>query len=164
MSWSDRRALLALLAAAPLAACGFAPVYGPGGAGGVLRGTILADPPGDRLAYAFVARLEDRLGRPEAPAWALGYSIATREIAVGVSADNVTTRYNLTGSLSWSIRPVGGDTPVLSGTEESFTAFSATGSPVATLSARRDAEARLMTILADLLVTRLEAGAAQLAR
>jgi LPS-assembly lipoprotein len=163
MSSSDRRTALALLAALPLAACGFAPVHGPGGAGDALRGRILADAPNTRLAYAFVARFEDRLGRAEAPAWALGYTIATREIAVGVSADNVTTRYNLTGRLTWSIRPMGGDEPVLSGAEESFTAFSATGSAVSTLTARRDAEDRLMAIIADHLVTRLYAEVAALA-
>jgi LPS-assembly lipoprotein len=161
MSSSDRRTVLKLLAAVPLAACGFSPVYAPGGAGGALRGRILADAPDSRLGYAFVARFEDRLGRAEAPSWALGYTIETREVAVGVSADNVTTRYNLTGRLLWSIRPLAGDEPVLSGTEESFTAYSATGTAVATLTARRDAEDRLMAILADQLVTRLyaEAGA-----
>ncbi len=155
MSSSDRRTALALLAALPLAACGFAPVHGPGAGGSALRGRILADAPDTRLGYAFVARFEDRLGRAEAPAWALGYTIETREIAVGVSADNVTTRYNLTGRLLWSIRPMASGEPVLSGAEESFTAFSATGTSVATLSARSDAEVRLMTILADRLVTRL---------
>jgi len=162
MSSSDRRTALRLLAALPLAACGFTPVFAPGGAGSALRGRILADAPDTRLAYAFVARFEDRLGRAEAPAWALGYTIETREIAVGVSADNVTTRYNLTGRLLWSIRPLASDEPVLSGAEESFTSFSATGSAVATLAARRDAEDRLMTILADLLVTRLYAEAGTL--
>ena len=159
MSSSDRRTALTLLAALPLAACGFKPVLGRRGLGDVLWTKILPDPPDGRLDYEFVARIEDRLGRAEGPLWALGYTIETREIAVGVSADNVTTRYNLTGRLLWSIRPLASDEQVLSGTEESFTAFSATGSAVATLTARRDAEDRLMAILADRVVTRLYAEA-----
>lgn len=158
MSWCDRRSLLALFAALPLAACGFRPVYGPGGSGSALRGTILPDAPTDRPSFAFVNRIEDRLGRAEAPRWALGYAIEMREIAVGISADNVTTRYNVTGRVVWSIRPAGGGDPVLTGEAESFTAYSATGTTVATLVARRDAEDRLMTILADRIVARLEAG------
>jgi LPS-assembly lipoprotein len=47
---------------------------------------------------------------------------------------------------------------------ESFTAFSAAGSPVATQAAERDAEQRLMTILADQLVTRLIATTPDLAQ
>lgn len=162
MSSSDRRTTLALLAALPLGACGFQPVLGPVGSGDAIWKRILPDAPETRLDYAFVARIEDRLGRAEGPLWALGYTIETREIAVGVSADNITTRYNLTGRLLWSVRPLSGDEPVLSGDEESFTAFSATGSSVATLTARRDAEDRLMAILADLLVTRLYAQAGAL--
>ena len=43
MSWS-RRAIL-LSGALALAACGFTPVYGPGGTGGKLFGQIRADDP-----------------------------------------------------------------------------------------------------------------------
>jgi LPS-assembly lipoprotein len=157
MSSSDRRSLLIALAALPLAGCGFSPVHGPGGTGEALRGTIEPDAPSDRLSYAFVARFEDRLGRAPAPRWALGYTIQTRQIPIGVSADNVITRFNVTGQLNWSIRPAGGGDPVATGTLDSFTAYSATGTTVATTTARRDAEDRLMTILADLLVTQLYA-------
>ena len=159
MSSSDRRTTLTLLASLPLAACGFKPVLGPRGLGDVLWTKLLPDPPHDRLSYEFVSAIENRVGRAEGPLWALGYTIETREIAVGVSADNVTTRYNLTGQLLWSVRPLASNEPILSGVEESFTAFSATGSAVATLTAREAAEDRLMAILADRVVTRLYAEA-----
>jgi LPS-assembly lipoprotein len=154
---------LGLLAALPLAACGFTPVLGPGGAGGALDGTILADAPEDRLEFAFTTRLEDRLGRASVARWALGYTIETEEVALAVSPENVTSRFNIVGRLSWSIRPMGGDAPVMSGSLESFSAYSATSTTVATRSAKRDAEERLMTILADQLVTQLYARAGELA-
>ncbi|MBL3565900.1 hypothetical protein JMM59_12930, partial [Rhodovulum sulfidophilum] len=47
---------------------------------------------------------------------------------------------------------------VQSGEVDSFTAYSATGSTVATRTAERDAYRRLMVILADEMVTRLLAG------
>ena len=51
---------------------------------------------------------------------------------------------------------------LLSGNVDSFTGYSATGTTVATRAAERDAYERLMTILADQIVTRLEAGAGAL--
>ena len=53
----------------------------------------------------------------------------------------------------------GSDLRVQSGEVSTFTAYSTTGSPVATAAARRDAEDRLMVALADQLVSRLLAGA-----
>ena len=162
MSSCDRRRLIALLGALPLAACGFAPVYAPGGAAAALRGRVRPDDPSDRLAYAFVARFEDRVGRAAGAPWALGYTIPIREVGTGLNPDNVATRITLQGAADWSVRPAAGGDPVLNGRVESFTAFSATGSTTATLVARRDAEDRLMVILADQLVAQLAARAAVL--
>ncbi len=164
MSSSDRRTFLTLLAGLPLAACGFSPVLAPGAAGGALWGTILADAPDDRLEFAFVARIEDRLGRGTSARWALGYRVETDQVGLGVSPENVTSRFNITGKLSWSLRPLGGNDPAMGGTLESFTAYSATSTTVATRAARRDAEERLMVILADQLVTQLYARAGDLTR
>ena len=44
-----------------------------------------------------------------------------------------------------------------SGTVENFTGYSATGTTVATLAAEHDAQTRLMTMLADQIVTQLYA-------
>lgn len=170
MSSSDRRAFLAragalagtLAGAAALAGCGFAPVYGPQGAGTALRGQFLADEPHDRFGYAFVARFEDRLGRAGNARWALGYKIETRQTAVGIDSQNAITRYNITGTLTWEVRPLDGDEVVLSDATGSFTGYSATGTAVSAFAARRDAEDRLMVILADQLVAQLYARAGEL--
>jgi LPS-assembly lipoprotein len=52
---------------------------------------------------------------------------------------------------------------VLAGREETFTAYSATGSTIAALAAEQDASTRLMRILADRMMTRLIAASARLA-
>ena len=61
-----RRFLLALPLLA-LAACGFEPVYGPGGAGTALQNRVLVDAPEDRFGYFLVREVESRLGRAATP-------------------------------------------------------------------------------------------------
>ncbi len=160
---SDRRRLLLALAALPLAACGFAPAHAPGGAAAGLRGRVRPDTPQDRLGFAFAARIEDRLGRADGADLVLGYRIAVEETGVALSPGNVTRRYRLNGRLDWTLAPRGGGDPVAAGRLASFTAYSATGTTVATLTARRDAEERLATILADMLVAELVARAPEIA-
>jgi LPS-assembly lipoprotein len=159
MSLCDRRTLLSLLAVAPLAACGFTPVYGPGGAGNALRGRILVNEPADRLGFELAARLEDRLGRANAPSHALDYTLATDMTDLAITGANDITRININGTLDFTLIEIGSGVEVQSGQVSTFTAYSTTGSPVATAAARRDAEDRLMIALADQLISRLLAGA-----
>lgn len=159
MSSSDRRSFLTLLAAAPLAACGFAPVYGPNGAGGALRDRLRIAPPDTRLGFVLVARLEDRLGRASAPTHALGWEITTDDRDLAITGTDDITRTNVIGTLTFAVTEIGSDRTVQSGEVSTFTAYSTTGSPVSTTAARRDAEDRLMVALADQLVSRLLSGA-----
>ena len=59
MSWSRRGVLLAALA---LAACGFAPVYGPGGTGTRLQDKVRTADPRTPDDFAFAGRIAERLG------------------------------------------------------------------------------------------------------
>jgi LPS-assembly lipoprotein len=159
MSSSDRRTFLTLLAAAPLAACGFTPVYGPNGAGNALRYRLRIEPPDTRLGFVLVARLEDRLGRAQAPTHVLTWDIETSARGLAITGTDDITRINLNGTLTFAVTEAGSDLRVQSGEVSTFTAYSTTGSPVATAAARRDAEDRLMVALADQLVSRLLSGA-----
>ena len=157
--WSRRAALAALAA---LAACGFEPVYGPGGGGAALRGAIRATEPDTDLTFAFVRQLEERIGRPESPRYDLDYTIETVTDSLAIDGSNNITRFNIEGALVWRLVPVGATVPVLSGREAAFTAYSATGSTISTLESERDATRRLAVILADKVVTRLLAEASGL--
>jgi len=159
MSSCNRRTVLGLLAA-PLAACTFTPAYGPGGPAASLQGAIRIADPSDKNGFDLVGRLEDRLGRPQAPRFQLGYTITTTAVGVGITPQNAITRYHLTGAVDWVLSDNAG-THVTAGRVESFTAYSATGSTVAGLAAEEDAALRLMRILADQIVTRLLATAGQ---
>ncbi|TDX31893.1 LPS assembly lipoprotein LptE [Rhodovulum visakhapatnamense] len=158
MSSSDRRAFLVsglTAAGLALAGCGFRPVYGPGGPADGLRGRIAVDAPDSVVGFLLVEELETRLGRAEAPRWRLAYSIDTESEGLGVTAEQDTTRYNITGRVGFQLRDLDSGQVVQSGEVASFTAYSATGSTVATRAAERDAYRRLMVILADEVVTRL---------
>ncbi|WP_232831545.1 LPS assembly lipoprotein LptE [Pseudogemmobacter bohemicus] len=158
----DRRTLLILPLA--LAACGFTPAYKKGGPAEALLGQVRAADPDTKEAFAFVQRIEERLGRPERPLYDLDYAITTETGGVGVTADNRTTRYNITGVVTFRISDTLSGTVLASGRAQSFTAFNATGSTVAMLAAEEDAEGRLMHILADQVVARLIAEMAALQR
>lgn len=167
MSLSDRRSLLrglGLLGLAGMAvsACGFSPAYGPNGQASRLQNAILADAPGNRDQYLLIQQFEDRLGRGTDGRYALGYSYAISGARMGVTSDNVTTRANLVGRVTFSLRDRVTDAVVLSGSVDGFTGYSTTGSTTATEAAQRDALRRLAVLLADKMVTQLIASAGNL--
>jgi len=155
MSSSDRRKFLTLLIAAPLGACGFAPVYAPGGAGLALRDRVLVAAPDTRLGFVLVSRLEERLGRPGAADFALDYTLETSETGLAITGANDITRINITGTASFTLTDLATNELVITDSVSTFAAYSTTGTSVATASAERDAEDRLMTALADQMVSRL---------
>jgi LPS-assembly lipoprotein len=160
MSSSDRRAFLTLIAAAPFAACGFTPAFGPGGPAAGLLGRVAVDAPADKDAFDLVARLEERLGRTRVPDLRLSYRITTKTQAQAIAPDNTINRYQVFGTVEFALHEMATDAVLTSGKVTSFTAYSAFGTSVATAVSEADARTRLMRILADEIVTRLIATAA----
>lgn len=152
---SFNRRLLLLSGLGALAACGFAPAYGPGGAGTALMGRVEVDAPNTRGGYLLTQEIETRLGRPGNPRFGLSHTITLDTQAMAINRNNVASRFNLLGSVAYSLRDLETGASVTSGEVTSFTGYSASGSTVAVQAAERDAEARLMSILADQLLTRL---------
>ena len=159
----SRRSAVVGLCSLPIAACGFRPVYGPGGPGQELRGRVAIADPENRLSFGLVTRLEERLGRSQVPAYELSYQISTRRAGLAISETNDTTRVRIDGAAQYLLREASTDRQLIAGEVSSFTAFSTTGSTLATDAAARDAEERLMILLADLMVDALIAGAARFA-
>lgn len=148
---SRRTALGALLA---LGACGFTPVYAPGGAGERLRGRIAVEAPETPDGARLGARLEDRLGLATVPAAILAVSLDIETSPAAITPDGSTTRYDIVGRAAWTLTRADGT--VLAESEETgFAGYSATGSTVALATAEADAQARLAILLADAIVTRL---------
>lgn len=157
MNWKhpDRR-LFCLGLTVALAGCGFTPVYGPQGSAAALQNAVLVDAPQDRDAYLLTREIEDRLGRTADPRFALSLAVVTRSEAIAISANNVTSRYNLLGEVTFALREVAGGRVLASGRATNFTSYSASGSTVATQAAEADARERLMIVLADEILRRIE--------
>ncbi|MGJ5618033.1 LPS assembly lipoprotein LptE [Sulfitobacter sp. MF3-043] len=153
MSLLNRRTLI--LAPLALAACGFEPVYGPGGNGSALQNRVLVDEPNERYGYFLTREIEGRLGRAAAPTYGLALTIATKQAGLATDVEGNTQRFNLIGTVDYALRHLSTGQIVTSGKVENFTGYSATGTTVATLAGEQDAQVRLMTILADQVVTRL---------
>ena len=164
MSSLNRRKLLTASLPLALAACGFAPAYGPNGPARGLQGRISAADPSSKDGFDLVERLEERLGRPQAALYDLTYTIRTKPVGVGITPDNDITRYNLTGEVDWTVTERSSGARVAGGTVSSFTSYSATGSTVAGLAAQEDAAYRLMRVLADQIVARILASSASFAQ
>jgi len=148
----------ALLLMLSLGACGFEPVYGPNGAGTLLQNRVLVDKPDDRAGFLLVQRLEERLGRAGDPAFRLAVDLAVREEARAIDPEGNLRRFHLIGSAAYTLTDAGTGAVMRTDAVNSFVGYSATGTSVATLAARRDALDRLMTILADQIVLQLQAG------
>ncbi|WP_232617779.1 LPS assembly lipoprotein LptE [Pseudooceanicola antarcticus] len=148
--------LLAGLGLAGVSACGFSPVYAPGGPASRLYGRTALPEPNTEESYQLVRALEGRLGRATAPDYALDLTLRLSESRLAVTAENSTTRFRVAGRLDYALRDARGN-ELTRGEVTSFTGYSATGSTVATQAAKSDARARVVVILSDLLMTRLVA-------
>lgn len=153
--------ILCLATSLVASACGFAPIYAPGGTGAALYGQITIQAPeqvtssGDSNAYFLVRDLEERLGRNGSGDYALDLTLTTREEGQAITADNDITRYSIIAQVGYSLTRLSDGVIVSSGTETNFTGYSATGSTVETLAGERDAYERLMLILADQITSRI---------
>lgn len=152
MWWSRRLAVLVCLA---LCACGFAPVYGPGGSAEGLHGQITVDAPRDAAGFAFVRHMETRLGISDAPVYRLSAELSFEEKELGITTDQVISRYQLVGRARYALIALETQETVSSGEVDNFTSYTATGTPFATRTARQDARDRLMIAMADQIIARL---------
>lgn len=151
------RNLAALCVCLVLAACGFEPVYGPGGTGTKLQNNVQVDTPIDREGFLLVRQLEERLGRSGDPAYALGVRLSVVEEARAIDPDGDLRRFHMIGRADYTLIDKSTGAVLDTNTVDNFVGYSATGTTVATLAAKRDATERLMTILADEIVLRLQA-------
>lgn len=151
-SLNRRCALFGLLA---LGGCGFAPVYGTGGAAETLRGSVMVTAPDTVAGYRLRTRLTDRLGAPSNPRYLLATTLARDETPATITVDGDTTRFNLNGNAEWTLTDTTTGQKLDGGQVSTFTSYSAAASTVATQTAQSDAQDRLTIALADLIVARV---------
>lgn len=154
--YNRRKSLLGLSAVATLAACGFTPVYAPGGVGEKLQGRVRVAEPATRDAYQVTRHFETRLGRaPENAPMQLNIVVSKELTSLGTTTNGSATRYHLEGALQYVLKSSATDAIISTSRITSFTGYSATGNTAATLAAERDASARLMKSLTERLIDRL---------
>jgi LPS-assembly lipoprotein len=161
--WWSRRALLA--AAAPVAACGFTPLYGTGAPAARMAGRVVVPPLEGAPGFELREELTGRLGPPSAPTHRLEVALDLDQTGVALTEENFTTRYNVVGTAGYRLVPLAGGPPVLSGEVRAITGYSApaseTASAFASLSAGRAAERRLARQLAEEILQRLALAAGE---
>ena len=157
MSSFNRRTLLLMPLA--LAACGFEPVYAPGGSGSALFGRVEVSAPNTVTSFLLVEDLEQKLGRSATSVseYSLDVSVRTRTVAASITSTNETNRLTINGTANYSLRTNATGQVLASGSVTDFVGYSAAGSTVSTLADERDATQRLMVILSDQIISRLYA-------
>jgi len=153
MSSYNRRFLLCLPAA--LVACGFSPVYGPGGTGSKLHGKILFNGPETEDGYLLVRDLEERMGRASDPVYEVDMSVVLTQQGQAVTASGEITRFSFVGAVSYEMSRISDGKLITKNSVENFTGYSATGTTVETLAGESDARIRLMRIMADQIAVQL---------
>ncbi|SDX47447.1 LPS-assembly lipoprotein [Ruegeria halocynthiae] len=157
MSSFNRRTLLLMPLA--LAACGFEPVYAPGGSGSALNGKVEVSAPNTVESFLLVQNLERQLGRSATSgnAYKLDVKVSTNTRRTSITTANETNRYTIDGSATYALKSNATGQIIASGSVSDFVGYSAAGSTVSTLADERDATERLMVILSDQIVNRLYA-------
>lgn len=146
---------LALTALLALTACGFTPALGPDGTAETLRGSIDIADPADVEGFALVRQLEQRLGQSNGGPYRLDAEIAVNDQGVGILPDQTITRFQVVGTVDYTLTALATEAAVKKGRVSNFTSYSATSTTVATTAAQRDARERLMISLADQIVADL---------
>lgn len=144
----------ALLAPLLLVACGFEPVYAPGGPGERLRGRIAVEAPDTPEGYRLRAALEERLGLPAAAAAVLAVTPRLSASRSGQLPGSGLARERLVGRAAWRLADPTGAL-LAQGDAEGFTGATVTGPAVSVRAAGADARERLLVLLADRIVAQL---------
>ena len=173
MSWSRRHALT-LLAALPLAGCGFEPLYGSGGPAQRLRGQVRVAAIAGRDGYFLRERLLQRFGTPAADApLLLSVTLTTVARPLAITQTNDITRYSLAGEAAFSLRLTGDPDPLLEDVLEGDASYNApasvppappTASTISARAAEQDAGRRLAEYLAEQIADRVLIAAELLSR
>lgn len=149
MSLFDRRRVLGLMAASPLAACGFEPVYRDATEAADLYGQIAIKPVSGRYAFELREELQHLLGTPVSdPRYAMSLSLRITSAGIAISDTQGTTRNNLTGVATFSITPSAGGAIVYTDSVSHFTAYSSNAETYPTRIASQGARSKLARSLA----------------
>lgn len=158
MSSFSRRRILTLGVAAGASACGFKPVYREGAAAADLKGSIFLPEAIDPISFAYRERLRRRFGNAGDKArYVLESSTKLDEAGIAITQVSDVTRYRILGETEWRLVDQQTGDVVVEDKASAFTGFDATSSAFAVREARKAAEDRLATELAELTISAISA-------
>ena len=131
------------LAAAPLASCGFTPLYAePGVTPGLSSIQVVA--PEGRVGYLLRESLDDALAhRPGAPAaWRLDLAMDQSREPLGLRIDDVARRYQVTLTVQYALVDTATGQVTHRGQATSFASYDLADQPYAAIAARQDVQQR----------------------
>ena len=150
---------LALIAlCAPLAGCGFHPLYGGGEVAPQLS-AVYVEPVAEREGYELRNELIDLLGsdgRLAGKLYRLKITLKETNQGVALQNDATITRYNDRLVATYELSDAKG-TSLTSGTQTGLSSYNVASSPYATLAAQQDADVRAAQDMAERI--RLDLGA-----
>lgn len=154
------RVLAIMFTAAFTTACGFTPMHAPSGAVGgfgnmsvELGSAIRVD---DKEAAFWVQqRLAERLGNKNPAAQVLEITPSTRRSGIGVSGQDVATRYDLNMSLKYKLTDAATGKVLDRGTINSVSTYTASNDPYALIAAEKATTKQLASDTADRLLTKV---------
>ncbi len=167
MLWFEattRRTALATGLASLLAACGFEPLYDPGGPAAALDGRVAIDVIPGTPGFLMRERLIERLGPATAPTHRLAVELSLSQVGVAITEQDVTNRYDVIGVADWRLYANDATRPVMAEQSRYVTGYSApssaTAQAYAVQTARQNANERLALVLADRIAQRIAVASA----
>ncbi len=158
MSSFNRRQIFALCAVTGIAACGFRPVYRKGSASVDLRGAVQLPEAVDPISFAYRERLRRRFGDAGSQAlYLLENTTKIEEAGIAITQASDVTRYRVLGETAWRLIDRETGEVVIEDKASAFTGFDATSSAFSVREARKAAESRLATELAELTISAISA-------
>ncbi|MGA0603672.1 LPS assembly lipoprotein LptE [Caulobacter sp. KR2-114] len=141
-----RGALVALglvAAAAPLAGCGFTPLYAENGVSPGLSSIQVIAPEG-RVGYLLRQDLDDELARDKATpaAWRLNLDVGQTRDPRGLREDNTAERYEVQVTVKYTLTDAATGKVATAGQVTSQVSYDAADQPYAGIAAREDTQRR----------------------
>jgi len=141
-----RTALIALglvVAAAPLAGCGFTPLYAENGVSPGLSAIQVVTPEG-RVGFLLREDLDDELAHDKSvPAvWRLNMDVGQARAPRGLREDNTAERYEVQVTVKYTLTEVATGKVATTGTVTSEVSYDAADQPYAGIAAREDTQRR----------------------
>ncbi len=154
------RVLALMFMAAFTASCGFTPMHAPSGVVGAFGNMSVELGPSIRVddkeaAFWVQQRLAERLGHNSAAAQVLEITPSTQRGGIGVSGQDVATRYDLNMSLNYKLTDAKTGEVLDRGTINSVSTYTASNDPYALIAAEKATTKQLATDTADRLLTKV---------